>query len=95
MMPPLLRKILLADLFEGLRVTFRSQNPDKIYTEQYPAERPDVAPRYRAAAAEGRKRQDHLQCVRGLRAGMSRATDRGGQHSQPGNQKEGADYLYV
>ena len=49
MMPPLLRKLLLADLFEGLRVTFRSQNPKNIYTEQYPAERPEVAPRYRGA----------------------------------------------
>ena len=44
-----LRKIFLADLFEGLRVTFRSQRPKYICTEQYPAERPRVAERYRGA----------------------------------------------
>ena len=49
MMPALLKKIFLTDLFEGLRVTFRSQNPKYIYTEQYPAERPEVAQRYRGA----------------------------------------------
>jgi len=49
MMPALLKKILLIDLFEGLRVTFRSQNPKYIYTEQYPAQRPEVPERYRGA----------------------------------------------
>ena len=49
MMPQLLKKILLVDLFEGLRVTFRSQNPKNICTEQYPAERPEIAERYRGA----------------------------------------------
>src|SRR5262249_8829300 len=39
----LLNKILLVDLFQGLWVTFRNQNPKYIYTEQYPAERPKVA----------------------------------------------------
>lgn len=39
----------MIDLFEGLRVTFRSQHPKNIYTEQYPAERPKVAERYRGA----------------------------------------------
>jgi NADH-quinone oxidoreductase subunit I len=43
------RKILLLDLVEGLGVTFRAQNPKHIYTEQYPAERPKVAERFRGA----------------------------------------------
>ena len=49
MMGNLLRKVFLADLFKGLGVTFRSQNPKKICTEQYPAERPQIAERYRGA----------------------------------------------
>ena len=44
-----LRTIFLVDLFQGLWVTFRNQNPKNIYTEQYPAERPQVAERYRGA----------------------------------------------
>ncbi len=44
-----LRKIFLVDLFQGLRVTFRNQNPKYIYTEQYPAVRPMIAERYRGA----------------------------------------------
>jgi NADH-quinone oxidoreductase subunit I len=48
-MTSLLRKIFLIDLFQGLWVTFRNQNPKYIYTEQYPAERPKVAERYRGA----------------------------------------------
>ena len=45
----LLIKIFLVDLFQGLWVTFRNQNPKYIYTEQYPTERPKVAERYRGA----------------------------------------------
>ena len=48
-MASLLKKIFLVDLFEGLRVTFRNQNPRYIYTEQYPAQRPKVGERYRGA----------------------------------------------
>lgn len=48
-MRKLLRTILLADLWEGLWVTFRTQHPKNIVTEQYPAERPMVAERYRGA----------------------------------------------
>ena len=48
-MGKLLKKIFLVDLFQGLWVTFRNQNPKYIYTEQYPAERPKVAERYRGA----------------------------------------------
>jgi NADH-quinone oxidoreductase subunit I len=44
-----LRSILLVDLLEGLRVTFRNQHPDRICTEQYPKERPRVAERFRGA----------------------------------------------
>jgi len=45
----LLRAIFLVDLFEGLWVTFHYQRPKHIYTEQYPAQRPKVAERYRGA----------------------------------------------
>ena len=45
----LLKKIFLADLFQGLLVTFRNQNPKYICTEQYPAERPKIAERFRGA----------------------------------------------
>ena len=44
-----LKTVLLWDLFQGLWVTFRNQNPKFIYTEQYPTERPRVAERYRGA----------------------------------------------
>src|SRR5919198_4681948 len=48
-MPALLRKILLVDLLKGLKVTFRYQDSNEIYTEQYPLQRPQVAERYRGA----------------------------------------------
>ena len=48
-MPTLLRKILLVDLLQGLKVTFRYQDPKEIYTEQYPLQRPKIAERYRGA----------------------------------------------
>jgi NADH-quinone oxidoreductase subunit I len=48
-MRKLLRAIFLVDLIEGLLVTFRYQPPKHIYTEQYPAERPKVAERFRGA----------------------------------------------
>src|SRR5438046_9000849 len=44
-----LRSIFLVDLFQGLWVTFRNQNPKYMYTEQYPGERPKVAERDRGA----------------------------------------------
>jgi len=44
-----LRKVLLGDLWDGLKVTFRTQAPKNIYTEQYPAERPKVSERFRGA----------------------------------------------
>jgi NADH-quinone oxidoreductase subunit I len=47
--PSVLRKVFLIDLLQGLRVTFRYQDPKEIYTEQYPMERPQVAERYRGA----------------------------------------------
>src|SRR5579863_10353404 len=47
--PSLLRKVFLVDLLQGLRITFRYQDPKEIYTEQYPLERPQVAERYRGA----------------------------------------------
>ncbi len=48
-MRKLLRRIFLIDFLEGLWVTFRHQHPDKIVTEQYPAERPKIAERSRGA----------------------------------------------
>ncbi len=48
-MPSLLRKVFLVDLLQGLKITFRYQDPKEIYTEQYPLERPEVAERYRGA----------------------------------------------
>jgi NADH-quinone oxidoreductase subunit I len=43
----LARKFLLLDLLKGLSVTFKSQHPKEVYTEQYPLERPWIAERYR------------------------------------------------
>jgi NADH-quinone oxidoreductase subunit I len=48
-MPSLLRKVFLIDLLQGLKVTFRYQDPKEVCTEQYPMERPQVAERYRGA----------------------------------------------
>jgi len=48
-LPNLIRKALFLDLFKGMRVTFRYQDPREVYTEQYPLERPQVAERYRGA----------------------------------------------
>ncbi len=48
-MRKLLRTIFLVDLVEGLRVTFGYQPTKHVVTEQYPAERPQVAERYRGA----------------------------------------------
>jgi NADH-quinone oxidoreductase subunit I len=44
-----LRTVFLIDLLEGLWVTFRYQPTKNIVTEQYPAERPKIAERYRGA----------------------------------------------
>lgn len=44
-----IRKLLFVDLLKGLRLTFRYQDPQETYTEQYPLERPKVAERYRGA----------------------------------------------
>jgi NADH-quinone oxidoreductase subunit I len=42
-----LKKIFLIDLFKGLFVTFRHQDPNDLVTEQYPLERPEISDRYR------------------------------------------------
>jgi len=44
-----LSRLFLADFWKGLLLTFRTQNPKNVYTEQYPQERPMVAERYRGA----------------------------------------------
>ena len=43
------KRLFLADFWKGMILTFRTQNPKNIYTEQYPLERPMVAERYRGA----------------------------------------------
>ena len=48
-MKELLRKIFLVDLLTGLKVTFRSQHPRNIVTEQYPQVRPKIGERFRGA----------------------------------------------
>ncbi|MBI5084471.1 MAG: NADH-quinone oxidoreductase subunit I [Acidobacteria bacterium] len=48
-MRTILRKVFLVDLLQGMWVTFRTQHPKNIVTEQYPFERPKVAERYRGA----------------------------------------------
>ena len=41
------RRFLLIDFFQGMAVTFRSQKPSELVTEQYPLERPTIAEGYR------------------------------------------------
>jgi NADH-quinone oxidoreductase subunit I len=48
-MKELVERIFQADFLKGMRVTFRTQFPKNIYTEQYPLERPMVAERFRGA----------------------------------------------
>jgi NADH-quinone oxidoreductase subunit I len=43
------KRLFLADFWKGMILTFRTQNPKNVYTEQYPLERPMVAERYRGA----------------------------------------------
>src|SRR5258708_19583333 len=43
------KRLFLQDFWKGMILTFRTQNPKNIYTEQYPLERPMVAERYRGA----------------------------------------------
>jgi len=45
----ILDKFLFKDLIIGLLTTFRQQNPKEVVTEQYPAQRPRIAERYRGA----------------------------------------------
>lgn len=45
--PPLLRKLLLLDIIQGLSITFKHQRQADVITEQYPLERPEIAERYR------------------------------------------------
>jgi NADH-quinone oxidoreductase subunit I len=48
-MRKLFRTVFLLDLIEGLKLTLRYQHPKNICTEEYPAQRPKVAERYRGA----------------------------------------------
>src|SRR6266852_2715052 len=48
-MRELLERLFQVDFLKGLAVTFRTQHPKNIVTEQYPLERPMVAERYRGA----------------------------------------------
>ena len=44
---PLLRKIFLVDLLQGMSVTFQNQSEKERITEQYPLERPVIFERFR------------------------------------------------
>ena len=48
-MKELLSRMFQTDFLKGMGVTFRTQFPSNIYTEQYPLERPMVAERFRGA----------------------------------------------
>ena len=48
-MKELIGRLFQMDVLKGMGVTFRTQHPDNVYTEQYPLERPMVAERYRGA----------------------------------------------
>jgi NADH-quinone oxidoreductase subunit I len=48
-MRELFHRLFQLDFLKGMRLTFRTQHPKNIYTEQYPLERPMVAERYRGA----------------------------------------------
>src|SRR4029077_7938365 len=48
-MKELVSRIFQTDFLKGMSVTFRTQSPKNIYTEQYPLERPMVAERFRGA----------------------------------------------
>jgi NADH-quinone oxidoreductase subunit I len=48
-MKELIGRIFQVDVLKGMGVTFRTQHPSNVYTEQYPLERPMVAERYRGA----------------------------------------------
>ena len=48
-MKELVERLFQVDFLKGMRVTFKTQHPDNIYTEQYPLERPMVAERFRGA----------------------------------------------
>src|ERR1700758_5656258 len=48
-MKELISRVFQMDFLKGMGVTFRTQFPSNIYTEQYPLERPRVAERYRGA----------------------------------------------
>jgi len=43
----IVRRFLLVDFFQGMAVTFRSQHPDQVVTEQYPLERPTIVEGFR------------------------------------------------
>jgi NADH-quinone oxidoreductase subunit I len=48
-MRELVQRLFQMDFLKGMTLTFRTQHPKNIYTEQYPLERPMVAERYRGA----------------------------------------------
>jgi NADH-quinone oxidoreductase subunit I len=48
-MKELIGRLFQVDVLKGMGVTFRTQHPANVYTEQYPLERLMVAERYRGA----------------------------------------------
>src|SRR5271165_6272573 len=48
-MKELVERLFQVDFLTRMRVTFKTQPPDNMYTEQYPLERPMGAERFRGA----------------------------------------------
>jgi len=48
-MKEMIGRLFHVDVLKGMGVTFRTQHPGNVYTEQYPQELPMVAERYRGA----------------------------------------------
>ena len=83
----------VVDLIKGLKVTFHYQPPSEAITEQYPLERPVIFERFRGAAAaerESRYRRVTVHRLQPVRAGLSRAVDRGEGRAQSGDAAQGA-----
>ena len=93
-----IRKLLLLDLVAGLRMTFRQQNPSKIYTEQYPSERPEVAERYRGAPRLNINPDNgETLCIACDLCAVAcpEKLILVGQRARPANQAQGTDHVYL
>ncbi len=97
-MKELIQRLFQLDFIKGMGVTFRTQNPKNIYTEQYPLERPLVAERYRGAPrlndnpGNGRNLLHRLQS---LRSGLSRSSHRRWLGARRRHSPQSPHHLYV